>query len=88
MEQLKDILDITTGFVLNQRQALEYLKECAGEAWTQGTTGEMDSENAWEIIADLLVMAREVEKDNWEWVRFYECPMSASGINVKEVVDK
>ena len=88
MKQLRDILDITTGFVLNQRQALEYLKECAGEAWTQAMTGEIDSEDASEIIADLLLMAREVEKDNWEWVRFYECPMSASGINIKEVVDK
>ena len=88
MKQLKDILDLTVGFVLNQRQALEYLRECAGEACLLAMAGEMDSEDASEIIADLLLMAREVEKDDWEWVRFFECPMSASGINIKEVVDK
>lgn len=88
MKQLRDILDITTGFVLNQRQALEYLKECTGEAWAQAVEGEADIDDAKYIMDDLATMAHRIYAEDWEWARFYECPMSASGINIKEVVDK
>lgn len=85
MEKLRDILDITTGFVLNQRQALEYLKECAMGFYEESICS---GEGCAEAVNDLAGMAYDISSEDWEWVRFYECPMSASGINVKEVVDK
>lgn len=85
MEKLRDILDLTVGFVLNQRQALEYLKECAMGFYEECI---YSGEKCAEAIDDLASMAYEINSEDWEWVRFYECPMSASGISIKEVVDK
>ena len=88
MNNLRDILDLTIGFVLNQTQALAYIKECAGEVWAQAVKGETDIEDAKYIMDDLATMAHRIYAEDWDWVRFYECPMSASGINIKEVADK
>lgn len=88
MSKLTEILDIETGFVLSQSQALSYLKELAGEEWARATTGEGDIEDAKYIMDDLASMARLIYTGDWEWVRFAECPMSASGINIYQVVDK
>lgn len=88
MSRLAEMFDIETGFVLSQGQALAYLKELAGEEWARATTGEDDIEDAKYIMDDLASMARLIYTGDWEWIRFAECPMSASGINIFQVVDK
>lgn len=88
MSRLAEMFDIETGFVLSQKQALEYLKELAGDVWEQATTGETDIEDAKCMLDDLASMARLIYTGDWEWVRFAECPMSASGINIFQVADK
>lgn len=88
MSRLAEMFDIEAGFVLSQKQALEYLKESAGDVWEQATTGETDIEDAKCMLDDLASMARLIYTGDWEWVRFAECPMGASGINIFQVVDK
>lgn len=88
MEKLKDILDLTVGFVLSQKQALEYLKACAGDVWAQAVKGETSVEDSRDIMEDIAAMAHRIYSENWEWILFQECQMSASGINIRKVVEE
>lgn len=83
-------LDITEGFVLAQGRAIEYLKWIAEETVSQAIDNpiELDYENASEIIKDVMLMGREILDRNFEWIKFSECPMSASGIMIKPMVEK
>lgn len=74
--------DLDNGFVLNQKQALEYLKECAGN-WFESATE--DGESIAEQIDDLAGMANKIYAHNWEWVLFERFDMSASGIVIKQM---
>lgn len=85
-----DKLDITEGFVLAQERAIEYLKWTAEETVSQAIDNpiELDYENASEIIKDVMLMGRKILDEDWEWVEFIECPMSASGIMIKQMIEK
>ena len=74
--------DLDNGFVLNQKQALEYLKECAVN-WFENATEDGESITA--QIDDLVGMANKIYAENWEWVLFERFDMSASGIVIKQM---
>lgn len=74
--------DLDNGFVLNQKQALEYLKECAVGWFESGTE---DGESITAQIDDLVGMANKIYAHNWEWVLFERFDMSASGIVIKQM---
>lgn len=83
--------DIERGFVLEQEDALKYLKWLAGCLWERATgdatLGEAvdTAKEEWE---DLACMAQRIHDEDIEWVYFTECQMSASGINIAEMVRK
>lgn len=83
--------DITEGFVLPQGASLEYLKWVAEQVFEQamqkGALG-IDAESAGKTFEDLVVLAQTIVDKDWEWVKFYEQPMSASEIGVKEMIEK
>ena len=83
-----EMYDLETGFVLGQKQALEYLKACAGDVWAQAVKGEASVEDSRDIMEDIAAMAHRIYSENWEWILFQECQMSASGINIRKVVEE
>lgn len=80
--------DITKGFVLDNEQALEYLEEVAKGFYRHAV--DIDGEEVGAIIDDIMTMAHtiKVEWREYEWVLFSESPMSASGINIKPMVER
>ena len=80
--------DLETGFVLNRKEALGYLDEVAQEQTTLVMNGESDSEGMTEILDDLRTMKQDIIKHDYEYIKFFECPMSASNINITPMVEK
>lgn len=80
--------DLGTGFVLNRKEALDYLDEIAQEQTTLIMNGELDSEGATEMLDDLRTMKQDIIKHDYEYIKFFECPMSASNINIVPMVEK
>lgn len=83
-----DELDIEQGFVLSGADAFKYLKWLAGQVWERAVEeSAIDIEHAVKEWEDVAEMAQNINDLNMEWVRFYECAMSASGIAFKEMKD-
>ena len=80
--------DLTAGFVLNRKEATKYLDEVAQEQTTLIMNGELDSEGATEMLDDLRTMKLDIIKHDYEYIKFFECPMSASNINIVPMVEK
>lgn len=76
------------GFVLDHRYALKYLRYACETAIEQGFDNEQDSETVSSIIEDLIDMARRIIEEDLEYIRFSECPMSASGMNIAPMIEK
>ena len=83
-------LDLDEGFVLSQKQAIEYLQWSAGVVVEQAMDNgyELDYENASEILKDLMCMGWEITKEDWAWIKFARQDMSASGIMIKEMKEE
>lgn len=80
--------DLETGFVLSRSEACDYLYNVAMEHTKQVMDGEEDSDGMSEILADLYAMTREIERGDADYIKFVECPMSASNINIIPMVEK
>lgn len=84
-------LDVEEGFVLSQGVALRYLRWLAEqefeESYQKGALG-IDSESAGAYFEDLVVMAQTIVDKDWGWIKFEYSPMSASGVNVREMIVK
>lgn len=85
------IYDIEEGFVLSQGASLRYLKYLVEQEFEQaiqkGAYG-IDSESAGAFFEDAVAMAQLILDKDWEWVEFSECQMSASGIMIKQMIEK
>ncbi len=83
-------LDLDEGFVLSQKQAIEFLRWSASEVVKQAMDNgyELDYENASEILKDLMCMGWEIIREGWSWIKFMRQDMSASGIVVKEMKEE
>lgn len=81
--------DIEEGFVLSQGASLRYLKYLVEQEFEQaiGALG-IDSESAGAFFEDVVAMAQTILDKDYDWVKFSECPMSASGIMIKQMVEK
>ena len=75
-------------FVLDQRHALKYLRYCADMVVECGFKDEQDSECVGGIVEDIIDLALRITKENLDFVKFVECPMSASGLNIVPMVEK
>lgn len=86
-----DSYDLTEGFVLSQGASLRYLRWLAEQEFEQaiqkGAYG-IDSESAGKFFEDVVVMGQTIVDKDWEWIKFSECPMSASGIMIKEMKEE
>lgn len=83
--------DLAEGFVLSQGASLRYLKYLVEQEFEQaiqkGAYG-IDSESAGKFFEDVVVMAQTIVDKDWEWIKFSESPMSASGIMIKEMKEE
>ena len=86
-KKLFDELGLDT-FVLGHRQAGQYLKYLCDMFVNQGLNNEIDSECAGEMVRDCIDMARVIAENDWEFVKFYECPMAACNLGICEMVEK
>ena len=83
--------DLAEGFVLSQGASLRYLKYLVEQEFEQaiqkGAYG-IDSESAGKFFEDVVVMGQIIVDKDWEWVKFSESPMSASGVMIKEMKEE
>ena len=78
-------LDITSGVVLDQEDAADYLRGQAYEVFKNVMNGDEELEGLEEILDDLITMIKEIEASNYEYFKLFEHPMAASGIHYKEM---
>lgn len=83
-----DGLSLEEGFVLSQKDAIEFLDDTAQQQTKMVMNGETDSECLDAIMQDLYEMKRDIITHDSEYIKFFECPMSASNINIVEMVEK
>ena len=81
-------LDIEQGFVLGQADALKYLKWAGEQYLDEAIHDYQDTDIIAEQIKDILEMMADINKHDYEWIKFVECPMSASNINTIPMVEK
>lgn len=74
--------------VLRQAQAVEFLDDTARQHTDLIMKGQEDLEGIEEIIDDLRTMREQILEKNMEWVKIFECPMSASNLNIKEMIER
>ena len=82
-----DNLDITKGFVLDQYDAAEYLKNTAYEQFKEVMNGDADTEGLEAIIEELKEMIKAIENTNFDYWRISEHPMAASGIIITPMTE-
>ena len=81
-------LDLDASVVLNQYNALGYLKWAADEYLRQAFEDIYDYEIIVEQLKDIFEMYKEIKDKDYHWVKFDSCPMSASNIMIAEMVAK
>ena len=80
--------DLERGFVLRDSEAIDYLTSVAVEHAKQVMAGNEGSEGMTEILDDLYTMKQDIMNHDYEYIKFVECPMSASNINIIPMVEK
>jgi hypothetical protein len=88
MEKRFEQLEIENGFSLEFSEAIAYLDWCAQEHTKQVMKGEEGAECMEAILEDLFEMKKEIIDKGYEVVQFYECPASASNINIEPLIYK
>lgn len=83
-----DELDIESGFVLPQRVAVEFLDYIAQQHTKMVMDGEEDYEGMDAVLDDLYHMKKEIIDRDYHYIKFVECPMGASNMNIIEMVEK
>lgn len=83
-----DDLSLEDGFVLSQKDAIEFLDDTAQQQTKMVMNGETGSECMDAILQDLYEMKRNIITHDSEYIKFFECPMSASNINIVEMVER
>ena len=80
--------DLEQGFVLRDREAIDYLTSVAVEHAKEVMAGNEGSEGMTEILDDLYTMKQDIMNHDYEYIKFVECPMSASNINIIPMVER
>lgn len=88
MEKRFEQLEIENGFILEYYEAIEYLNWCAQERTKQVMNGEEGSECMEAILEDLYEMKKDIIDKGYGVVQFFECPESASNINIEPLIYK
>ena len=88
MEKRFDDYDLEVGFVLDQTDALNYLDYVARQHTEQILIGEEDHEGMTEIMDDICTMKKDILEHNYEYVKFVECQMSASQIDIVPMIEE
>lgn len=81
-------LELESGFTLNGEDAVVYLDWVAMQHTEQVMAGMEATECMDAIFEDLYEMKKDIKQKNYYCVRFFECPMSASGINYEPLIPK
>lgn len=83
-----DNLSLEDGFVLERKEAIEFLDDVARQQTEMVMSGMSGSECMDAILEDLYEMKRDIITHDSEYIKFFECPMSASNINMIPMVEK
>lgn len=83
-----DNLSLEDGFVLKRKEAIEFLDDVARQQTEMVMSGMSGSECMDAILEDLYEMKRDIITHDSEYIKFFECPMSASNMNMVEMVEK
>lgn len=81
-------LSLEDGFVLTQKEAIDFLDTTAQTKTMLVMSGAEDYEGMDAVLDDLYHMKKRIIDENIEWVKFSECPMGASGMYIEEMVEK
>lgn len=82
-------LDLDDGFVLSQGQAIEFLRWGVAQEFEQAIQKNgVDCTDAGAFMEDAVAMAQVILDKDWAWIKFEASPMSASGINIKEMKEE
>lgn len=82
-------LDLDDGFVLSQWQAIEFLRWGVAQEFEQAIQKNgVDCTDAGAFMEDAVAMAQVILDKDWAWIKFEASPMSASGINIKEMKEE
>lgn len=74
--------------ILRQAQAVEFLDDTARRHVDLIMKGEEDLEGFEKALDDLKTMREQILEKDMEWVKIFECPMSASNLNIKEMIER
>lgn len=74
--------------VLRQAQAVKFLEDTARQHVDLIMKGEEDLEGFEKVLDDLKTMREQILEKDMEWVKIFECRMSASNINIKEMIER
>ena len=89
LEEMFKKLDVSErSFTLSGWEATNYLNYVARTKVEQILCGEEDTSGATEMLEDITEMKREIEKNDYECVKFVECEMSASGICILPMIEE
>lgn len=88
MEKRFEQLEIENGFTLEYYEAIAYLDWCAQERTKQVMNGKEGSECMEAILEDLYEMKKDIIDKGYGVVQFFECPASASNINIEPLIYK
>ena len=73
-------IDIEKGAVLDNEDAIEFLKQCAYEQYKEAMEGDIDGLEV--ILQDIKDNIEYIERDEHIYFKILEHPMAASGIIV------
>ena len=82
-----DELDIEKGFVLDQYDAIEYLKQADYDNYEQVMNDDADLEGLEDILAELKDMIKTIDDTNYDYWRLSGHPMAASGIVITPMTE-
>ena len=89
LEEMFKKLDVSErSFTLSGWEAINYLDYVARTKVEQILCGEEDASGATEMLEDIIEMKHEIEKHDYECVKFVECEMSASHICILPMIEE
>ena len=89
LEEMFKKLDVSErSFTLSGWEAINYLDYVARTKVEQILCGEEDASGTTEMLEDIIEMKHEIEKHDYECVKFVECDMSASHICILPMIEE
>lgn len=87
MEKEFEQLNIEDGFVLHPTKAMRYLDYVAQQYVDQVLADEEDYTGMTSLFGDIVEMKRDIAIHDYEFVKFVQCDVSASKIDIVPMIE-